>query len=102
MRLLDCDVISRNVRRHGAEIDLLCKHRRHAEYFVFEVKKQGLGRAAAYPSVSRRQLERLVTAARTLQASADRMLTIRLCLLHVDLARGSIEVLTDVAPAPHF
>lgn len=97
MRLLGCEVISRNSRRHGAEVDLLCKNQKSKEYFVFEVKKNPKGVNAAYPPVSRTQLSRLIKAAQRMQQSADKLLTVRVCLLLVDVRRGSVELLADVA-----
>lgn len=99
MRLLGCEVISRNSRRHGAEIDLLCKHRQSRDYFFFEVKKNPKAENRVFSPVSRAQLQRLKKAARQLQQSADRLLTIRVCLLLVDLKCGRIELLTDVITA---
>lgn len=96
MRLLGCEVISRNSRRHGAEVDLLCRRRDSEEYFFFEVKKSRKAANAFYPPVSQAQLRRLVKAAKQMQQTANRLLTVRICLLLVDLRRGSVELLPDV------
>ena len=63
VRLIGCEVISRNLRRHGAEVDLLCRRRDSEEYFFFEVKKSRKAANAFYPPVSQAQLRRLVDAA---------------------------------------
>lgn len=97
VRLIGCEVISRNSRRHGAEVDLLCKKDETKEYFFFEVKKNPKEANAAYPPVSRQQLSRLKKTAQHMQQSADKLLTVRICLLLVDMRRGSVELLTDVA-----
>jgi Holliday junction resolvase-like predicted endonuclease len=96
VRLLGCEVISRNSRMYGAEIDILCRGRDRSEYLVFEVKRRRNAAHSAYPAVSHAQLLRLKKAAEQLQVSADRLLTIRICLLLVDLQQGSIELIPDV------
>lgn len=94
VRLLGCEVISRNSRLHGAEIDILAKNPHSQEYLLFEVKKART--ATFYPAVSHTQMMRLKSAAGKIQQSADRLLTIRVCLLLVDLGAGSIELVPDV------
>lgn len=99
VRTLGCEVIARNMRVHGAEIDLLCKDRKTREYILFEVKRRMAQKHALFPPVSRDQLRRLKKAAERIQSSADRLLAIRVCLLLVDLRQGSVELIPDVVSA---
>lgn len=99
VRSLGCEVISRNSRAYGAEVDILCKDCASGDYLLFEVKRRAAGAAALYPAVSRAQLLRLKKTAEQMQLSADRLLTIRVCLLLVNLARGSVELVPDVVGA---
>jgi|GEM_PF-2799758 len=92
---MGCEVISRNSRLHGAEIDILAKHPHGQDYLLFEVKK--VRTETFYPPVSHAQIQRLKSAAGKIQQSADRLLTIRICLLLVDLDAGSIELVPDIA-----
>lgn len=100
LRLLGCEVISRNSRIHGAEIDILCRDRDKSEYLVFEVKRRSNAAHSAYPAVSHAQLLRLKKTAEQLQASADRLFTVRICLLLVDLQQGRVELIPDVLSLP--
>lgn len=95
VRAMGLSIILRNARTHGAELDLVCRNRDAGEIIVFEVKKRRASRFSAYPAISWRQRRRLTDAVLQLQYDADRFLPVRICVMLVDLMRGSVEVITD-------
>lgn len=96
LRLLGFTVLSRNDRRHGAELDLLVSERAGGEIYIFEVKRRMRAGESFYPVVSARQKSRLKKAALAMQQKAGKFLTVRICLLLVDARRGSLELILDI------
>lgn len=83
-------VLSRNDRRFGAEIDILCRVPT-GELIVFEVKRQHA--CADFPAVSHRQRTRLSRAIAHLTGDAGKHLTVSLHALMVDVMRESVCVI---------
>lgn len=83
-------VLSRNDRRFGAEIDMLCRTPA-GDLIVFEVKRQHV--RADFPAVSYQQRTRLSRAIAHLTGDAGKHLTVSLHALMVDLARESVCVI---------
>lgn len=96
LRLLGFTVLSRNDRRHGAEMDLLVSEHPGGEIFIFEVKRRAMAGTHFYPAISSRQRSRLKKIALTMQQEAGKFLTIRICLLLVDVRRSSVELVMDI------
>ena len=96
LRLLEFTVLSRNSRRHGPEVDLLSAQGEGGDIFIFEVKRRAGADPKFFPAVSARQKSRLKKVALKMQQDANKFLTIRICLLLVDLRRGSVELVLDI------
>lgn len=92
LRLAGYTILSRNSRRFGAEVDILCRHAGQNELVLFEIKS---GARSDFPALSPAQRRRLERAAQMLQAEAGRHLPIRLCLIMADAAH-SLVTLTPV------
>lgn len=96
LRLIGLTVLSRNDRRYGAELDLLVSEQAGDEIYVFEVKRRAAAGVHSFPVISARQRSRLKKVALSMQQAAGKFLTIRICLLLVDVRRGSAELLMDI------
>lgn len=83
-------VLSRNDRRFGAEIDLLCQLPKR-ELAVFEVKRFWKG--GNFLPVSHRQRDRLSRAIADLQGEAGKYLKVSLYALLVDVKHESFCVI---------
>lgn len=99
LRALDLKIISRNSRVNGAEIDLLCLSPQTQEYSIFEVKKRRGRSASGFPMVTLAQRRRLENAARKMQQRAGRFLNVRICLMLIDVANQSVEIVPDIVGA---
>lgn len=89
VRLAGFTVLNRNTRRFGAELDILATNYARNEYIIFEVKRW---HSEDYPALSVHQRRRLEDAARAMQASAGKFLSVSLCLLVVDCKSESVIV----------
>jgi Holliday junction resolvase-like predicted endonuclease len=99
LRACDVNVLSRNDRRFGAEMDIVGRAKAGADLLIFEVK-QWQGRDA-FPAVSLAQRRRLNAAVDALAGEAGKLLPVELHLLLVNTARQSVCLVPLAAYGAH-
>ena len=77
-------ILSRNNRQYGAEIDVICSHPAHlGDIYFVEVKKRKQT-PKHFPLMAKRQIARYQKAALSLQSQADRFVTVRIFVLLIN------------------
>jgi Holliday junction resolvase-like predicted endonuclease len=99
LRACDVNVLSRNDRRFGAEMDIVGRAKAGADLLIFEVK-QWQSRDA-FPAVSLAQRRRLTAAVTALEGEAGNLLPVQLHALLVNPARRSVCLVPLAAYGEH-